>query len=70
MCVDNGQEQVSSEELVQFLEAVAELKGNASNSASLIAKTIIQIDKRENDEKIKKEEFISRYVLSEKHFLE
>ncbi|CAF3340288.1 unnamed protein product [Rotaria socialis] len=59
MCAYNDQEQISIEELVQFLEAVAELKGEDSKSASLIAKTIVKFDKRRQDEKITKEEFIS-----------
>lgn len=63
MCAYHGEEQVSSEELIQLLEAVAELKGGDSSSASLIAKTIMKFDKRGQDEKITKEEFISRCVL-------
>jgi tellurite resistance protein len=64
MCAYNDQRQVSSEELVQFLEAVAELKGEDSKYASFLAKTIMKFDKRRKDEKITKEEFISQCVLS------
>ena len=70
MCVQNDRERVSIEELVQLLEAVAELKGDDPSSASLIAKTIMKLDKRQDGEKIKKEEFVSQCVISKKviHF--
>ncbi len=69
MCAPSGQEQVSSQELIQFTEAVAELKGEGASSTSLIAKTIMKFNKRENDEKIiTKEQFISQCVFSEKIF--
>ncbi|CAF3704388.1 unnamed protein product [Rotaria sordida] len=59
MCAHHDQKQVSSEELFHLLQAVAELKGEDSSSASLIAKTIMKFDKRGKDEMITKEEFIS-----------
>jgi len=46
MCAYHGQEQVSSEDLVQLLEAVVQLKGEDSASPSLIAKTIMNFDIR------------------------
>lgn len=66
MCAYNDQEHISSEELVQFLESVAELKGEDSKSATLIAKTIMKFDKRRKEEKITKEEFISQWVFQKK----
>ena len=60
MCAHQGQEQVSSEDLLTLLEAVAELKGIDSSSTSLMAKTIMKFGRREKDEKITKEEFISQ----------
>ncbi|CAF3814079.1 unnamed protein product [Rotaria sordida] len=59
MCAHHDQKQASSEELFHLLQAVAELKGEDSSSASLIAKTIMKFDKRGKDEMITKEEFIS-----------
>ncbi|CAF1367161.1 unnamed protein product [Adineta ricciae] len=59
MCATHGQNKVSREDLIQLLEAVAELKGGHSSSASLSAKTIMKFDKRENNDTITKEEFIS-----------
>lgn len=60
MCASGGTEYVSSEELLQILEAVAELKGVDSASTSLVAKTIMKFGNREQSEKITKEEFIDR----------
>lgn len=70
MCAYHDQERVSSEELVQLLIAVAELKGDESSSASLIAQTIMKFDKRQKDDKITKEEFISQYMLRFESVLE
>ena len=68
MCASPGQEHVSKEELLQILEAVTELKGVDSSSTSLSAKTMMRFDKRDKDEKITKDEFISQCVLPETTF--
>ncbi|CAF3279489.1 unnamed protein product [Rotaria sp. Silwood2] len=60
LCAYHGQDKVSSEDLLQLMEAVAELKGVDSSAISLFAKTIMKITKSEKDEKITKEEFIPR----------
>ncbi|CAF1448075.1 unnamed protein product [Rotaria sp. Silwood1] len=60
LCAYHGQDKVSNEDLLQLMEAVAELKGVDSSAISLFAKTIMKITKSEKDEKITKEEFIRR----------
>ena len=57
MCAPPGQEYVSREDLLQILEAVAELKGIDVSSTSFMVKTIMKFDDREV-EKITKEKFI------------
>ncbi|CAF0982060.1 unnamed protein product [Adineta ricciae] len=59
MCASSGQEYVSSEDLLQILEAVAELKGIDVSSTSFMVKTMMKFDDREV-EKITKEKFIDR----------
>ena len=70
MCASEDPKQVSRQELMQFLFAVAELKGDDSSSASLIIQTIMELDQSEKDHKITEKDFIAKYVLSSESFFE
>lgn len=59
MCAFPDQEHVSSEDLLQFLEAVAQLKGIDFASTSSIVKNFMKFDDREQIGRITKEKFIN-----------
>jgi len=70
MCANNTSESVSSEELVQFLEAIAELEYGDnpidSNSIKSVVKETMEFCGKKNDENITKEEFIASYIFTKK----
>ncbi len=69
MCTNGTSENVSSEELIQFLEAIAELEHGDdaidSNSLKSVVKQTMEFCEKENDESITKEEFINWCVFTE-----
>jgi hypothetical protein len=68
MCSYGTSQNVGSEELIQFLEATAELKGGNDAIDSNVAKTFVEelmeLCNKENGENITKEEFIAWCVFS------
>jgi hypothetical protein len=70
MCANGTSEKVNSEELIQFLEAIAELEHGDdaidSNLIKSVVKQTMEFCKKENDENITKEEFIAWCVFTQK----
>jgi len=67
MCSYGTSQNVGSEELIQFLEAIAELKDGDDAIDSNVAKTVVEelmeLCDKKNDENITKEEFIAWCVF-------